>query len=105
MAASQPRGGVANIYILNVIVYDKTVILVYFLNVIVYDKTVILVAVYFSMQNTELSHDLGRIFSYIYMKIKCKSQILSLYLEIMMIFLKQYELIQVFNSYMIIKVY
>ena len=38
-----------------------------------------------------------------FLKIKFKSQILSLYFEIMMIFLKQYKQIQVFNSYMTIK--
>ena len=36
---------------------------------------------------------------------KFKSQILSFYFEIMMIFLKQYKQVQVFNSYMTMKSY
>ena len=36
-------------------------------------------------------------------KIKFKSQILSLYFQIMMIFLKKYKQTQVFNTYMTIK--
>ena len=38
-----------------------------------------------------------------FFKIKFKSQILSLYFEIMMIFLKKYKQTQVFNTYMTIK--
>ena len=39
----------------------------------------------------------------LFLKIKFESQILSLYFEIIMIFLKQYKQLQVFNSYMTIK--
>ena len=38
-----------------------------------------------------------------FFKIKFKSQILSLYFQIMMIFLKKYKQTQVFNTYMTIK--
>ena len=39
----------------------------------------------------------------LFFKIKFKSQILSLYFEIMMIFLKKYKQTQVLNTYMTIK--
>ena len=39
----------------------------------------------------------------LFFKIKFKSQILSLYFEIMMIFLKKYKQKQVLNTYMTIK--
>ena len=44
---------------------------IYILNVIIYDKAVFLVAVHFSMQNIELSYDLGRILGHPFITVLC----------------------------------